>query len=97
MLPHASRQVCSWRTSNVWRKNFLSMVLREISPFAAAGLIGCILFAARNRVGRFATKIGFPPFYPGDERKRVRLFGMIGICWALIGFGAVGISLISSL
>jgi hypothetical protein len=60
------------------------------------GLFGCALFLAREKVGRFAYKIGFPPFQPGAERERVRLFGVIGVVFALISFGMVGLMLIPS-
>ena len=58
------------------------------------GLFGCGLFFAREKVGIFAYKMGFPPFQRGAEKERIRLFGMIGIIFALISFGMVGLLLI---
>lgn len=66
-------------------------MMKEIISTILIGLPGCVLFYFRRPVGLAAEKIGFPPFFRGDRDALIRLFGLIGIVYALIAFGIGGL------
>jgi len=70
--------------------------MKEILAPILIGFLGCALFYFRRPVGIAAEKISFPPFFRGDQNARIRLFGMIGIVYALISFGIGGLFWLSN-
>jgi hypothetical protein len=69
--------------------------MKEILVVSLGVIFGGALFYFRRPLGIAAEKIGFPPFFSGDQEARIRLFGMIGIVHALIIAGIGGLLILS--
>ena len=69
--------------------------MKEAIVIVLLALPGCALFLFRRPIGLAAERIGFPPFFTGDQAARIRLFGMIGLIQALIVLSIGGLFILS--